>query len=154
MAWFTCKPHIKQEVGNSFDFYDPFREFFSSGRGGQQPKYQPQVASGSGVIISEDGFVVTNNHVVEGAEQVEITLNDNKKYQAKVIGTDPTTDLALLKVDAHGLPYVAYGNSDALKVGEWVLAVGNPFNLNLNRYRRNCERKRQKHQYPTGTIRD
>ncbi len=118
----------QQEVDNYFDFYDPFRDFFR-GHGGQEPKYQPQMASGSGVIISEDGFVVTNNHVVEGAEQVEITLNDNKKYQAKVIGTDPTTDLALLKVDANGLPFVTYGNSDDLKVGEWVLAVGNPFNL-------------------------
>ena len=118
----------QEEVGSYFDFYDPFRDFFR-GHGGQQPKFQPQVASGSGVIISEDGFIVTNNHVVEDAEQVEITLNDNKKYQAKVIGTDPTTDLALLKVDAHDLPYVAYGNSDDLKVGEWVLAVGNPFNL-------------------------
>ena len=118
----------QQEANNSFDFYDPFRNFFQ-GHGGQQQKFQPQVASGSGVIISEDGFVVTNNHVVEGAEQVEITLNDNKKYQAKVIGTDPTTDLALLKVDAHDLPYVTYGNSDDLKVGQWVLAVGNPFNL-------------------------
>lgn len=118
----------QQQMNNYFDFYDPFRDFFR-GHGGQQPKFQPQVASGSGVIISEDGYIVTNNHVVEGAEQVEITLNDNKKYKAKVIGTDPTTDLALLKVDAQGLPFVAYGNSDDLKVGEWVLAVGNPFNL-------------------------
>ncbi|MCG3167211.1 MAG: hypothetical protein POELPBGB_02997 [Bacteroidia bacterium] len=118
----------QQEMNNYFDFYDPFRDFFR-GHGGQQPKYQPQVASGSGVIISDDGYIVTNNHVVEDAEQVEITLNDNKKYKAKVIGTDPTTDLALLKVDAQGLPFVTYGNSDDLKVGEWVLAVGNPFNL-------------------------
>jgi len=116
-----------QQASNDFDFYDPFSDFF--GNRGHQQKMQPQVASGSGVIISEDGFIVTNNHVVDGAQQVEITLNDNKKYQAKVIGTDPTTDLALLKVDAHDLPYITYGNSDDLKVGEWVLAVGNPFNL-------------------------
>lgn len=118
----------EQHYNDQFNFYDPFRDFFWGNRGNQQ-KIQPKVASGSGVIISEDGYIVTNNHVVEGADQVEITLNDNKKYKAKVVGTDPTTDLALIKVDATGLPYIAYGNSDNLKVGEWVLAVGNPFNL-------------------------
>lgn len=119
---------FQRQVNDYFDFYDPFRDFFW-GTKPKQPKFQPQMASGSGVIISDDGYIVTNNHVIDGAEQVEVTLNDKQKYVAKVIGTDPTTDLALLKVDAQKLPYITYGNSDDLKVGEWVLAVGNPFNL-------------------------
>ena len=95
-----------------------------------QPQNQePQEASGSGVIVTEDGYIVTNNHVVANSEKVEVTLNDNKSYTAKVVGTDPSTDLALLKIDEKGLPFIVYGNSDDLKVGEWVLAVGNPFNL-------------------------
>jgi Do/DeqQ family serine protease len=89
----------------------------------------PQMASGSGVIISPDGYIVTNNHVVDKAEKIEITTNDHRNYKAKVIGTDPNTDLALIKIDATNLPIVKLGNSDAVKVGEWVLAVGNPFKL-------------------------
>jgi serine protease Do len=89
----------------------------------------PQMASGSGVIISPDGFIVTNNHVVEKADKIEVVTNDHKHYTAKVIGTDPNTDLALIKVSASDLPIVKFGNSDAVKVGEWVLAVGNPFRL-------------------------
>ncbi|UTW61139.1 Do family serine endopeptidase [bacterium SCSIO 12741] len=96
-----------------------------------RPRYNPQPeGTGSGVIISDDGYIVTNNHVVEGAENVKITLHDKQVFEAEVIGRDPSTDLALLKVDAENLPYLSYGNSDMLKVGEWVLAVGNPFNLN------------------------
>lgn len=85
---------------------------------------------GSGVIISEDGYIVTNNHVIDNANTVSIALEDNRRYTAKVIGTDPTTDLALLKIEETNLPFVNFGNSDDAKVGEWVLAVGNPFNLN------------------------
>ena len=87
------------------------------------------MASGSGVIISEDGYIVTNNHVIQNAEKVEIVLNDKREYDAQVIGRDPSTDLALLKVDAKNLPFIYYGNSDQVKVGEWALAVGNPFSL-------------------------
>jgi len=89
----------------------------------------PQMASGSGVIISPDGYIVTNNHVVDKAEKIEITTDDHRNFRAKVIGTDPNTDLALIKIDATNLPIVKFGNSDAVKVGEWVLAVGNPFKL-------------------------
>jgi len=86
-------------------------------------------SSGSGVIISEDGYIVTNNHVIEEGKRLEVTLNDHRKYPAKLIGTDPSTDLALLKIDAAGLPNLIFGNSDKIRIGEWVLAVGNPFNL-------------------------
>ncbi|MFM7216498.1 MAG: Do family serine endopeptidase [Bacteroidota bacterium] len=106
----------------SFGF-DPFNFW------GQPMPQRKQEASGSGVIISEDGYIITNNHVVENADKVEVTLNDNRKFEARIIGTDPSTDLALLKIDEKGLPFIPYGNSDELKVGEWVLAVGNPFNL-------------------------
>jgi serine protease Do len=88
-----------------------------------------QMASGSGVIISPDGYIVTNNHVVDKADKIEIVTNDHRNFKAKVIGTDPNTDLALIKIDAHDLPIVKLGNSDNVKVGEWVLAVGNPFRL-------------------------
>lgn len=91
---------------------------------------RPRVGSGSGVIISEDGYIVTNNHVIDGANEIEVTLNDRRHYKASVIGTDPSTDLALLQIEEKGLPFVPFGNSDQVKVGEWVLAVGNPFNLN------------------------
>ena len=115
--------HVK--VFGSQQVYDPFQGFF----GFQNPQRQQTEGSGSGVIITEDGYIVTNNHVVADAEKVEVTLNDNRNFTAKVIGTDPSTDLALLKIDEKGLPFVTYGNSDEVKVGEWVLAVGNPFNL-------------------------
>ena len=97
---------------------------------GQRVRPQgPQMASGSGVIISPDGYIVTNNHVVEKADKITVATNDHRTYSAKVIGTDPSTDLALIKVSATNLPIVKLGNSDDAKVGEWVLAVGNPFNL-------------------------
>lgn len=107
---------------------NPFYDFFGDGYpyGNKERK---AVGTGSGVIISPDGYVVSNNHVVEGADEVLITLNDRKEYPAKVIGTDPSTDLALLKIDEDNLPYLSYGNSDDSKVGEWVMAVGNPFEL-------------------------
>ena len=118
------------------DFFgDPFG-FFGNPRGGQGGTQKRQMqtpkreASGSGVIISPDGYIVTNNHVVEGADQLTVTLNDNREYNARIIGTDKNSDLALIKVDGKNLPAIQIGNSDDLKVGEWVLAVGNPFNLN------------------------
>jgi len=87
-------------------------------------------SSGSGVIISDDGYIVTNYHVIEDGNSIEITMNNNQHFYAKVIGTDPTTDLALLKIKASHLPFVRYGNSDDITVGQWVLAIGNPFDLN------------------------
>ena len=106
---------------------DIFEYFF--GNSGQMPQHQAQIGYGSGVIISEDGYIVTNNHVVEEADEINVTLNERSTYPAKVIGTDPNTDIALIKIDAKDLPVIAFGNSDKLKVGEWVLAVGNPMNL-------------------------
>lgn len=97
--------------------------------GQSQPAEMEGEVSGSGVIVSADGYIVTNNHVVDGAGTINITLNNKKKYVAKIIGKDPETDLALLKIDATNLPYLEYGNSDDLQVGQWVLAVGNPYNL-------------------------
>ncbi|SMO54441.1 Do family serine endopeptidase [Solitalea koreensis] len=108
-------------------FDDMFDDFF--GGRGQRRQRQPQQASGSGVIVTADGYIITNNHVVEGADQIEVVLNDKRSFKGKVIGTDPNTDLALVKIDEKGLPFVPYGNSDNVRVGEWVLAVGNPFNL-------------------------
>ncbi|MFA9188860.1 trypsin-like peptidase domain-containing protein [Flavobacterium sp. FBOR7N2.3] len=106
---------------------NPMLEFFYGYKGGQS---QEQVGTGSGVIISEDGYIVTNNHVVRDASEIEITLNNRKSYTAKLIGTDSKMDIALLKIDAdEKLPYTPFGNSDDVKVGEWVLAVGNPYNL-------------------------
>ncbi len=108
--------------------YNPIMEFFYGSRGGQQ---QEQIGTGSGVIISEDGYIVTNNHVIKDASELEVTLNNNKVYKAKLIGTDSKMDIALLKIDADGkLPYSTFADSDKVKVGEWVLAVGNPYNLN------------------------
>src|SRR5687767_11422192 len=97
--------------------------------GRQYNQERLQQGSGSGVIITDNGYIVTNNHVVDGAEQVEVTLNDHRTFKAKVVAADPSTDIALLKIDQKNLPFIMYGNSDDLKIGEWVLAVGNPFNL-------------------------
>ena len=117
------------------DFFDPFGFFGSpdQGQGGtrkQRVQTPKREATGSGVIISSDGYIVTNNHVVEGADELTVTLNDNREFSARIIGTDKQTDLALIKVDAKNLPTLPIGNSDNLKVGEWVIAVGNPYNLN------------------------
>jgi Do/DeqQ family serine protease len=107
---------------------DAFRDLFGNpGRGGGEMPLQQ--GSGSGVIISSDGYIVSNNHVVEDAETLEVVLNDERTYTAKVIGTDPTTDIALIKIDESNLPTVNFGNSDQVRVGEWVVAVGNPFSL-------------------------
>lgn len=122
--------------------FDPFEFFFGPGFGNggtqrrrqqqqQEQKSDPQPkGSGSGVIISEDGYIVTNNHVIDGAEKLEVTLNDNSTYNATVVGTDENTDIALIKINAKGLHPITFGNSDAVKVGEWCVAVGNPFGFN------------------------
>lgn len=123
------------------DDFDPFEFFFGPGFGNggsqrrksqqQEEKSDPQPkGSGSGVIISEDGYIVTNNHVIDGAEKLEVTLNDNSTYNATVVGSDPNTDIALIKINAKGLHPIVFGNSDAVKVGEWAVAVGNPFGFN------------------------
>ncbi len=114
--------------------YDPFLEFFGipqerGYRGDDEPRYQERRAGGSGVIISEDGYVVTNNHVVDGATKLRVKLNDGRKFDAKLIGKDSATDLALLKIEATELPTLPFGSSDALRLGEWVLAIGSPFDL-------------------------
>jgi Do/DeqQ family serine protease len=120
--------HIKTEISvksRSYDdFFGPFKYYF-----GNPHRNNIYVAFGSGVIISADGYIVTNNHVVEGADKITVTFNNRKEAEAEVIGTDPTTDLALIKVDEEDLVYLSFGDSDAVKIGEWVLAVGNPFNL-------------------------
>jgi len=105
---------------------DPFAHFFF-GFGGQQLQPQPQKGSGSGVIISDDGYVVTNNHVIDFADKIEVILTDDRKYEATIVGTDPATDLAVLKIDGKNLPSIPFGDSDKAQVGEWVLAVGNPY---------------------------
>lgn len=121
--------------------YDPFGGMFDfffgpQQRQQQQPRQQKkkqepvQSGLGSGVILSADGYIVTNNHVIDGAEKVEVLLNDNSTYEAKIIGTDEATDLALLKIDANSLHAITFGDSESLKVGEWVIAVGNPFGFN------------------------
>ncbi|WP_460680461.1 Do family serine endopeptidase [Mucilaginibacter koreensis] len=117
--------------GGSSSGRDPFEDLFGDMFGQRMRPQQrtPQRASGSGVIISTDGFIVTNNHVVEKASDIDVTLNDHRHFKGKVIGTDPNTDLALIKITASNLPIVKLGNSDDVRVGEWVLAVGNPFNL-------------------------
>ena len=118
--------------------YSPFDDFFgdffgfgrgNSGRQQQQVQTPKRQGAGSGVLISSDGYIVTNNHVVEDATEITVTLNDNREFTARVVGLDPDTDLALLKIDGSDFPTLVIGDSDALKVGEWVLAVGNPFNL-------------------------
>jgi len=116
--------HTKAMMGGQAD--NPIMEWFYGDR-----YSRPREVSGygSGVIISSDGYIITNNHVVENAENVEVKLNDNRVFEAQVVARDPNTDIALLKIKAENLPYIKYGDSDQLKIGEWVLAVGNPFNL-------------------------
>ena len=121
-----------QEVEVRDPFSDFFGEFFG-GRGGTQRRQvqtPERTGFGSGVIISKDGYIVTNNHVIEGADEISVKLNDNREFKGRVIGTDPSTDLALVKIEGDDFPTIPVGDSEALKVGEWVLAVGNPFNLN------------------------
>ncbi len=120
--------HVKVKTISQQQYINPFDFFFGFGGNGA-PQTQEQVGFGSGVIISKDGYIITNNHVVDGATEVSVTLNDNRVFVAKVIGSDAQTDIALLKIEGPDFPYISFGNSDNLKVGEWVLAVGNPFNL-------------------------
>lgn len=111
---------MERESGNSFyDFFFGYRD----------SRPEPVAGFGSGVIISNDGYIVTNNHVIESADEISVTLNDKRTYKAKLIGRDPDTDIAIIKIDEKDLPFIPYGNSNEVKVGEWVLAVGNPYNL-------------------------
>ena len=118
--------HIKSKyISNEiYGYYDPFygKRFFN------QPK--ENIASGSGVIISEDGYIITNRHVINNSEEIEVVLNDKRTYSAKILGEDPNSDLALLKIEENRLSFLKFDNSNHLRVGEWVLAVGNPYNLN------------------------
>jgi serine protease Do len=106
---------------------DPMDYFF--GPRGRSDEPQPQIGFGSGVIVSQDGYIVTNNHVISEADEIEVTLNDHRTFNAQIVGTDPNTDIALLKIEATNLPYIEFGDSDQIRIGEWVLAVGNPFGL-------------------------
>ena len=113
-------------------FYDFFGDIFGNRGGGQQQRQvetPERVGVGSGVIISRDGYIVTNNHVIDGADVISVRLNDGREFQGRIIGADPSTDLALVKIEGKDLPTIPVGDSDKLKVGEWVLAVGNPFNM-------------------------
>ena len=127
----TTKVKAQPYGGNE----NPLFDFFFGPKGYNQPRGNNQeqeynMGSGSGVIINPEGYIVTNNHVIEDADKIEVVLNDNRKFTAKLIGRDPNTDIALVKIDAKDLTYLVWGNSESLKLGEWVLAVGNPFNLN------------------------
>lgn len=117
---------VRSTVSYGEESENPLFQFFY---GDQAQKPHKVTGFGSGVIISPDGYIITNNHVVEDADSIQVTLNNNQTYTAKIIGRDPDTDIALLKINAQNLPYIKYGDSDKLKLGEWVLAVGNPFNL-------------------------
>lgn len=118
------KTRTVQQMPDIFDF------FFGEGQGRQrQVQTEPRVGFGSGVIISKDGYIVTNNHVIDGADEISVTLNDNREFVGRIIGIDPSTDLALVKIEGNDFPTLPIGDSDVLRVGEWVLAVGNPFNL-------------------------
>jgi len=126
--------HIKTIYHQKSSYYDeffsnPFNNFFPNNPNFGYGLNQPMEAFGSGVIISDDGYIVTNNHVVQDGDNIQITLNDKRVYNATIVGTDPSTDIALIKIDEGNLPFILFGNSDSLQVGEWVLAVGNPFNL-------------------------
>ena len=112
----------QQAPSSIFDFFFGFPE-------GGMPQQRERVGSGSGVIIREDGYIVTNNHVIDGATRIEVTLNNNETYPATLVGTDPATDVALLKIEANGLPIIPFGDSDKLRLGEWVIAIGSPYDL-------------------------
>jgi serine protease Do len=123
----TVNAVVNVRTESTIEYQNPFYEFFYGDR--YRGEEQRQTGIGSGVILTADGYIVTNNHVVENSDKVTITLNDKRELDAKVIGTDKSTDLALLKIDADNLHFITFGNSDECKVGEWVLAVGNPFNI-------------------------
>ena len=118
----TTATQVQSQAPSSI--FDYFFGFPQSG-----PQQREKVGSGSGVIIREDGYIVTNNHVIEGADKIEVTLNNNVTYPATLVGTDPATDVALLKIDATGLPIIPFGDSDKLRLGEWVIAIGSPYDL-------------------------
>ena len=118
----STAPSMQQAPSSIFDFFFGFPE-------GGAPQQRERVGSGSGVIIREDGYIVTNNHVIDGATKIEVTLNTNQTYPASLIGTDPATDIALLKIEAQGLPIIPFGDSDKLRLGEWVIAIGSPYDL-------------------------
>jgi Do/DeqQ family serine protease len=119
--------HVRTKSKAETTYRSPLFEFFYGN--GDITGSEPVLGFGSGVIISSDGYIVTNNHVIKGADDISVKLNDNREYEAKLVGTDPSTDLAVIKIDAQNLPFIPFGNSDNLKLGEWVLAVGNPYNL-------------------------
>jgi len=119
--------HVRTKSTVTPQASNPFWEYFY---GDNYSRPRERQGYGSGVIITADGYIVTNNHVIEDAENVEVKLNDNRVFEAEIVGHDPSTDIALLKVTASGLPYIKYGDSDRLRLGEWVLAVGNPFSTN------------------------
>lgn len=122
--------HVKTRSSGGDNYSgNPFYDFFFGPGSGYRQQPQPVMGAGSGVILSEDGYIITNNHVIDNADDIEVTLNDKRTFSATLVGADPTSDIALLKIDEKGLPFISYGDSDNLKVGEWVLAVGNPFNL-------------------------
>jgi serine protease Do len=118
--------HVKTTMMRETDV-NPLYEFFFGEQ--QESGSRPVMGFGSGVIISDDGYIVTNNHVIDGSDEIEVTMNDRRTFTAKLVGADPDTDIALLKIDEKNLPTIEYGNSDNLRLGEWVLAVGNPYNL-------------------------
>jgi Do/DeqQ family serine protease len=132
----TPRQGYRREIPDPFrDFFedDWFRHFFGPPFEIPKPEQRgpsPKVGTGSGVVISEEGYIVTNNHVIEDADDIEVTLDDNRVFKARVVGTDPATDIALIQIKADNLTTIPFANSDELEVGEWVLAVGNPFNLN------------------------
>ena len=117
--------HVKNTSSSNSNLPTFYKYFYD------EDELPERIGTGSGVIVSPDGYIITNNHVIENSNEIEITTNDNKSFKAKIIGTDTDTDIAVLKIDAgKKLPYIYFGNSDATRIGEWVLAVGNPFNLN------------------------
>ena len=121
--------HVKTEYARKNNMYDNFFNFQDFFGDNQFNNQGPLQGAGSGVIISPDGYIVTNNHVVQDASKIEIVLNDKRSYEGTIVGTDPSTDLAVIKIKEGNLPFLTYGNSDEVQIGEWVLAVGNPFNL-------------------------
>ncbi len=133
VVYIKVTTNSKTRTVNYVDPFEDFFDFFGRGNGGgtrqQQVQTPKRQGAGSGVILTSDGYIVTNNHVVEDADELLVKLDDNHEYKARIIGTDKVTDLALIKVEATGLKPITVGNSDDLKLGEWVLAIGNPFNL-------------------------
>ncbi|MEP6725355.1 MAG: trypsin-like peptidase domain-containing protein, partial [Bacteroidota bacterium] len=128
--------HIKTKTNavatNNLPRKNPFSDLFGDGFDdlfGERGRSLPQMASGSGAIVSEDGYIVTNNHVIDGADDINVTLSNQKSFKAKLVATDPSSDLAIIKIEAKGLPFLLYGNSDEVQVGQWVLAVGYPLTL-------------------------